>query len=401
MKKRLLCVVPSYWPAFKYGGPIYSVHSLNRALVKKGFDVTVYTTNAGLKGSVAVNKEIEADGIKVTYFSFLEIFKFANANGWQFSWSLTKALRKNLKFFDVVSIVSIWSYPSAVTAYYCRKIKKPYMISPRGTLYSYTMGKKIWKKLPYYNFIAKRDLMKAAKIHYTTKDEEENSHFSLSFRNQAVVVPNGLDLVEFSEVPLKEWFKKRYPVLKDKKIVLFLGRIHKKKGLDILVRAFNLIVKEKTDVHLVIAGNDEERYFENVKRWIKEYDIEDKVSYIGMLRGKEKLEAFAGSDVFVMPSYSENFGIAAVEAMACCLPVVISNKVGIYKEVEMRNAGIVVNTDEKSLYSGIKLLLEDPKIKEEVAFNGRKLVEEYYDINKVADNMAKTFEEIVLKGELL
>ena len=114
-----------------------------------------------------------------------------------------------------------------------------------------------------------------------------------------------------------------------------------------------------------------------------------------MLTGREKLEVLAGSDIFVLPSYSENFGMAVVEAMACGLPVVISNKVGIYREVEENKAGIVVDPNAESLYKGIKLLLENPELKKEIAVNGRKLVEEYYDIDKVAERMIEAYEEIL------
>ena len=170
---KLLCIVPSYWPAFKYGGPIASNHNLNRTLVKKSIDVTVYTTNVGLVGKVPVNEEVDVDGVKVFYFEYVRLFEFIGATGWQFSLQLTNALKKNLKDFDLVYLPAIWNYPTAITSYYCRQYNKPYIIAPRGVLYPYTIKKKSWKKWPYYHFIAKRDLKDATAIHYTTEDEAE------------------------------------------------------------------------------------------------------------------------------------------------------------------------------------------------------------------------------------
>jgi len=320
---KLLCVSPGYWPAFQYGGPIVSIHSLNKALVKKGVDVTVYTTNAGLNGKVQVNQEIDIEGVKVIYFDFARLFEFVGRTGWQISLTMTKALKENLEKFDVAHIHAIWNYSTGVTAYYCRKFSKPYIITPRGTIYPYTLAKKAWKKLPYFKLIARRDLQGAGAIHYTTEDELEKCHSLLGFRNKAVVVPNGVDLVEFNDLPPGEMLKDRYPELRNKKIILFLGRINWIKGLDILVQSFGMLKREKNDLHLLIVGNDENGYESKVRKWLMEEGVIDNVTFTGLLTGREKLEAYAGSDVFVLPSYSENFGMSVIEAMACGLPVII------------------------------------------------------------------------------
>jgi len=349
---KILCVTPSYWPAFKFGGPIYSVHGLNKALVKKGIDVTVYTTNVGLDGNSTIQDtrytihdsqlEVELDGVKVTYFGFAKFLEFFGKAGWQFSMPITKALKKQLDHFDIVYIISVWNFPSAVAAYYCKKYRKPYIISPRGLLYPFTIGEKAFKKLLYYYLVGEVALKGAAAIHYTTDDEAGQCHSFLGLRNRSIVIPNGIDLSEFANLPMKESLRERYPALKDKKVILFLGRINWKKGLDILVRAYAKLARERNDVHLLIAGNDEENYGTKVKHWLKEYGLkyddtssssqhlnistsiskpsilnlascilhrDTRVTFTGMLMGKEKLEAYAGSDIFVLPSYSENFGI--------------------------------------------------------------------------------------------
>ena len=406
---KILCVIPAYWPTFHHGGPIFSVHFLNKALVKKGIDVSIYTTNVGLVDKVPTNQEINIDGVKVHYFGFTKLFEFMGTVGWQFSLQMSKALKNNMKDFDLVYIVNIWSYPAAIAAYYTRCYGKPYILVPSGMLYPNTLSKKIWKKWPYYHLVVKKNLEGASAIHYTTEDEAEKTHPFLNLRNQKIIVPNGIDLSEFCDSFDKERLKVRYPHLKDKKIILFLGRIHWIKGLDILVKAYAMLAKEKDDVHLLIVGNDDGGYSKKVKKWLREYRInfvdygsgdgdyvnEAKVTFTGMLTGKEKIEAYAGSDIFVLPSYSENFGMTVVEAMACRLAVVVSNKVGIYKEVKQNKAGIAIDMNAQNLYQGIKLILENPNLREEIAINGRKLVEEYYDIDKVADKMIAAYQEIL------
>ena len=412
---KLLCVIPNYWPAFQYGGTVAAVHCLNRALAKKGIQITVYTTDVGLEGRVPVNQEQDLEGVKVTYFSFTKLFKFMGTAGWQFSRQMARALKNNLPAFDAVFIVDIWNYPAAIAAHYSRMYKKPYILIPSGMLYPYAFSKKIWKKWLYYRLVVKRDLKHATLMQYTSDDEEKKTHPFLALKNKAVVVSNGIDLLEFSSLPGREMLQASYPYLKDKKIILFLGRLRWIKGLDILLKAYVLLAKERGDVHLFIAGNDESGYGMKVKRWALEAGMnyvdrplgdrngklkagdhpEDvKVTFTGILNNQEKLVVYAGSDIFVLPSYSENFGMVVIEAMACGLPVIISNKVGISKEVEQNKAGIVIDTSAPDLYRAIKILLENHDLREEIKVNAGKLVKENYDIDKVAAKMIRIYEEL-------
>ncbi len=392
---KLLCVSPSYWPAFQYGGPIVSNHNINRALVKKGIDVTVYTTNVGLNDKMAINNKVNINGVKVVYFKYIKLFEFMGTTGWQFSWCMTKALKNNLKKYNIIYIPAIWNYPAAITSYYCRKYNKPYIIAPKGVLYPYTIRKKGWKKWLYYKMIAKRNVEKATFIHYTAKDEAEKCHLRLALKNKAIIIPNGIRLSEFNNLPIRDNLWKRYPILKNKKIILFLGRINWKKGLDILVEAYSRLARERSDVHLLIVGSDEEGYGGKVRDWFKDKGVLGRVTFTGILLGRKKMEVFAGSDVFVLPSYSENFGMAVVEAMACSLPIIISDQVGIYREVKSAKAGIIIHNDHNELYGAFVKLLDNRKESLEMGKRGRKLVEVQFSIEKVADRMIKVFEEII------
>jgi glycosyltransferase involved in cell wall biosynthesis len=391
---KILCVIPSYFPAFQFGGPIYSVHGLNKILAKKGIDVTVYTTNVGLDNRVPVDKEVVVDGVKIIYFRYTRFFEFLGTSGWQFCFPMTRALKKNVKTFDIVYIVAIWNFPATVAAHYCREYKKPYIISPRGLLYPSTAGKKIWKKLPYYYLAAKRDLTCASAIHYTTEDEERKCHLPLGFKNRAVIIANGIDLSDFNDLGGRKRLRDSFH-LKNKNVILFLGRINWKKGLDILVKAYALLAQRRDDVHLLIVGDDQRSYAEKVRRWIGDYGIPDRVTFTGMLTGREKLEAYAGSDLFTLPSYSENFGMAVLEAMACRLPVVISDQVGVSKEVSEAKAGLIVDTDAKQLAEGMEHLLDNPHIRKKMGENGRQLVEEKFLLDTVAKKMINVYAEII------
>ena len=320
---KILCVVPSYFPAFKYGGPTASVHNLNKSLVKRGVEVTVFTTNVGLK-EILVNQESNVDGVKVFYFDFSKFFEFLGPSGWQFSRPMTTALKNKLKYFDLVYLSAIWNYPTAIAAHYCRKYKKPYVIATRGALYPFAMGSKVWKKLLYYKLISQRDLKHASAIHYTTKDEMEKCHSSLGLKNKAFVAPNVIDFSDYLDLPSKNQFRNFYKIPEDKKIVLFLGRIHWIKGLDTLIPAFAEVIKKEPKAILVLAGGNEDGYKKIVEEMVKRYNLENQVIFTGMIIGKDKIAALQDSDVFVLPSYSESFGMAVIEAMYFGLPVIVT-----------------------------------------------------------------------------
>jgi len=392
---KLLVVIPYYWPALMHGGPVVSLHGLNKAMAEKGVDVTVYTTDVDLQGEVPVNRETLVDGVKVTYFSFSPALEFITPFGWQFSPRLGRALKEDLNRFDLVYINTVWRYPAAIAAYYCRRYLKPYIIAPRGMLYPELFSKKLWKKWPYYKLFVEKSLKFSWAIHYTSEDEALRTEEFLRLNKRRLIVPNGIDVPDFQQPADRDSLNKRYPQLKNKKIILFLGRLNWKKGLDILVKAFAKLARERGDARLLIAGPDELRYKEKIKDWIRQSGLayNGQVTFTGMLKGEEKLEVYRNSEIFILPSYSENFGVTVVEALASGLAVIISNKVGICEEVLKNKAGMVIDTQAESAYKALKLLLDDPALRKELGINGRKLAEENYSVGKIADKMIGSFRE--------
>ena len=299
----------------------------------------------------------------------------------------------------MIYISAVWNYPTAIAGYYCRKYKKPYIIAPRGIFYPYTFNKKVWKKWPYYKLITKRDLEGAAALHYTSIDEFKKGHSFLGIKNnKTFIIPNGLDLSEFDSLPARRFLRDKYPILKDKKVILFLSRLDWKKGLDILAKAYGNIIKQKNDVHLLIVGDGPEDFKKKVKEWFRNEGVleGEKITFTGMLTGREKLEALSGSDVFVLPSYSENFGMAIVEAMACGLPVVTTDTVGVHNEITEASGGLVVPAGDASRLSEMIIkIISNEELAKNLSENGKALVKEKFDFNKVADKMIKKFEEII------
>ena len=389
---KILHIIPGYYPAIEFGGPTESVLQLNRALVNKGITVDVLTTDAGLKGrkDIVLNKWIIKDKMRIKYFPCYLLGNYA------FSLNITQAIFSEINRYDLVHLTAIWSFPFLVGGIASLLSKKPYLISPRGMLYDEAINikSKRFKKL-YYSLILKCALEKANAIHFTTEDEKGKVSSFVKLSNESFVVPNGIDLNLFNTLPIKNLFKDKYPILKNKKYILYLGRINKQKGLDILLESFQELVKKFEDLILVVAGPDNDDYRNEMERWLKNRNLSSKVLFTGILKGDDKLSAYVDAELFVLPSYFENFGMSVVEAMACGTPVVISSRVGIYKEVEQSKSGIVVETNPGSLFDGINMLLNNASLKKEIAGNGKMLVKNKYDINKVADMMIDTYKEVI------
>jgi len=386
---KILHVVSSYIPAYEFGGPIQSVHLLNKYLAKEGLDITVYTTNSGLKKNknILLKKETDLDGVKVFYFPY---YGYVH---WTFSPALFWAIKKNIKNFDLVHITGVWNFPISTAAFWARFYKKPYIISPRGSLMKEPLAKKrSFLKRIYLFLITKRDLENTAAIHFTAESEKDEYISAGLPLKKSAIIPNGLDLEEFEEnVPIGT-FREKWDIDSQKKIVLFSGRLNWKKGLDTLIPAFSIVLKKEPNALLVLEGAADKGYKETIEKMIRDGNISDKVLFTGFFEGKD-IAAIKDSDVFVLPSYSENFGMAVVQAMYLGLPVIITRNVGIASEVKRVAAGIVIEKDEKQLSEAILRILSNSNLAKEMGDHGRYLVETEFSPISVAEKFVSLYKE--------
>jgi glycosyltransferase involved in cell wall biosynthesis len=386
---KVLHIIPTYYPAHARGGPIWSVHNLNKWLIKKGVDVTVYTTDLDIPSDKLRNKKVNIDGVNVYYFS-ASFPKF-----WEYSRNLHKKLKKTAKDFDLIHITSTFLFASTLGAYYAKKNNIPYIISPRGNLMNEPMKKKgALKKIFYVGLVEERNLQNASAIHFTVKKEKEEYEELGFIYKKSILIPNGIDPENFEDAP-DGHFRQKFNISDDKKIVLFLSRISWKKGLDTLLPAFRKVVDSNPDTVLVIAGGDAEGYKKQVEKWVDENKLQNNVIFTGMITDKDKTGALKDSDVFVLSSYSENFGMAVVEAMNFSLPVVITENVGISNKIIENNAGLVVSKDETQVSNAILRLLNNENFAKDIGERGRSLVAKEYLMANIADEWVKNYQEII------
>ena len=390
---KILHVIAALYP--ERGGPAKVGPEMCRALAKKGVDVSIYTTNLNISGTLDVptDRAVIHDGVPVYYFPTSGLRQYG------FSLPLAEALQSFIPTFDLVHIHSLYMFHTSASAHFCRKFKVPYIIRPHGTLDPYLRRKSRIKKGIYNLFLENRNLDKASAIHYTSEEEMILAHRPMNIQSPGVVVPLGLNPEDYAKLPVPDSFRNRFPECRGKFLYLFLGRLDFKKGLDLLCKAFGEIARQRKDVHLIIAGPDEMGCTKQMRIWLAEEGILDRVTFTGMLSGKDKLAAFNDADVFVLSSYTENFGVALVEAMACGMPVVISDRVNIWREIADAEAGLVTKCNPDDVYRGMSQLLKDPDLRMKLGRNAKELVADRYTWDKNIDLMIDVYAKII-KGKL-
>lgn len=387
---KILHVIANLSP--RYGGPVKVCRELTSELTRQGVETTLYSTNLDFpKGILSVPTDliISDGGVRIRYFS-VSFPPLAISN------QMASAIIQNMQSFDLIHIHGIYRFPQTFAAWYARKIGKPYIIRPHGSLdpFLYKQKKNRLLKRLYEHLIELRNLRKAQAIHFTSEEERELTKF-LCLNDNGVVIPNGIDISKYSSLPEPNKFRDLYKIGKNVPVVLFLGRLHFKKGLDLLIPAFANVLDNFPTAILVLAGPDNNGYIGHLRKLINENNIAEHVIFTGMLSEKETIDAYVDANVFVLSSYTENFGMTVVEAMACRLPVVISDKVNIWQEVQNARAGIVVPCDVKALSNGIIEILLNGDQAAIMGNSGFKLVQQRYAWKVIIPEIIQLYQRII------
>jgi glycosyltransferase involved in cell wall biosynthesis len=364
---RILHVVPTYLPAVRYGGPIYAVHGLCRALAARGHEVSVFTTNVDGRSEslVPLDSDVMLDGVRVRYFrSELRRLYYARRLG--------RALNAEAKSFDIIHLHSVFLWPTYAAARASAAANVPYVISPRGMLVPELIRERSrWMKTMWLRLFERRTFANAAAIHLTSHREEDDARRTAMPLPHPFIVPNGIDVVPRAAVP------------HDERLVLYFGRISWKKRIDLLIEA----LAQLPEARLVIAGNDDEGLTPKLRERARIAEVGDRVTFAGMIDPAAKWELLAGAAVLALPSISENFGNVVLEAMMMKTPVVLSEGVGLAADVRNAGAGIVT-TD---FAGALRTILADGALRTQMGCNGRALVESQFAWSSVAARMEEAY----------
>jgi glycosyltransferase involved in cell wall biosynthesis len=318
-------------------------------------------------------------------------------------------LQAHLPSFDAVVIHGCWQYHGLAAFRACRKADKPYLIYPHGMLDPWFKKRyplKHLKKWLYWPWAEYRILKHARKVVFTSNEELQGAARSFwLYQANPVVIPLGVRVPEGDPTKQKALFLKRHPQLAGHQLLLYLGRIHEKKGLDLLLKAalrwnqstHTPLTTPPKRLQLVIAGPLQGgRYADEVRQLAtKLADSHGPIAgvcWTGMLSGDEKWGAFRCAHAFFLPSHQENFGMAVAEALACTLPVVISKRVNIWREVVEAGAGIAENDDENGTYQALcRCLSLNEAARSEMATKAQSLFQSRFR----ADVCSRSFHELL------
>jgi glycosyltransferase involved in cell wall biosynthesis len=387
---RILHVVPTYLPALRYGGPIYSVHSLATALVGREHEVHVYTTNVDGPDEcdVPLGQSVDVDGVRVWYYSTgigRRLYR---------SPTMGQALQSRLKKFDIVHLHSVFLWPTLAAARIACDAGVPYIVAPRGMLVTDLIRRKSsLAKRTWIGMFERRNLERSAAIHVTSEIEASQLKELGFYHRRFAFVPNGTTIPskdECWELPTAVLGQRRA-----RPTILFLGRVNWKKGLDRLIPAMAHI----PEAELVIAGNDEENYQATLLAMAAAADVADRVRFLGFVNGTEKLQLLRKAHMLVLPSYSENFGNVVLEAMAAGCPVVVTPEVGLSSIVKKANAGLVVEGNPEQLGRAINELLKDDNALRKMGASGRRIAREEYSWETIAERMEQVYQQCIFERQ--
>ncbi|WP_066423496.1 hormogonium polysaccharide biosynthesis glycosyltransferase HpsP [Anabaena sp. 4-3] len=390
---KVLQIVPSV--SLVYGGPSQMVLGLAPALAKEGVKVTLLTTNSnGDTGQkpldVPLNVPIPQDGYEIIYF------RCAPFRRYKFSLDLLNWLKTHAKEYDLAHIHALFSPVSSAAAFVCRQQKLPYILRPLGTLDPADLRKKKQLKQLYVKLIEKRNLAEAAAIHFTSEQEAKISErFGVATRD--LVIPLGVIPPSILADTQKQLLNSKLGVPEDVPLVLFMSRVEPKKGLNLLIPALEKLLQLGMKFHFILAGaNPQDPAFEQkIKDEIANSPLKQHTTITGFVRGELKASLLQASDLFVLPSYYENFGIAVAEAMVAGKPVIISDQVHIWQQVRDSQSGWVGTTDVESLVDLLQQALQNPQECQRRGGNAKNYALSNFSWDAIAQQTIQAYQTII------
>jgi glycosyltransferase involved in cell wall biosynthesis len=380
---RILLVIPHFYPAEAFGGPVRVALDTGRELVKRGHEVVVFTSDAkDWKHRIAL-RSAAVEGMEVHYFRNLSMFLVKESNLF-LTPDLFRKMRLDLKSFDVVHFHEYTTFQNIVVHHFAKKYGIPYVLQVHGSL---PKTDRVARKWIYDVLFGRRILSDASKVIALTQTEAQQYQDVGVPKEKIEIIPNGIDLSEYANLPPKGCFKKKFGIGEDEKIVLYLGRIHQSKGLDMIADAFRIVVKKLENVRLVVVGPND-GYASAFSEAIS--DLRDKVLLTGFISKDDKMAAFVDGDVFVTPMFS-GFPITFLEACLAGCPIITMSK-----ELDWihNNVGYVVENSPVAFAEAISCILQDEEVQKRFRNNCRYAIKNF-DYSILTSHLESTYKSVI------
>jgi glycosyltransferase involved in cell wall biosynthesis len=365
---RVLHVLPT--SASEYGGPVRVAEAFCAQLVRQGHEAEIF---APAVASRSASKHL-------AYWPGL---------------SALRALRSAIRTVDLVHLHGLWNLPTSAAALLARKSKLPFVITPHGMLDRWSLRHHPTRKKLYAAVLERRNLDTAAAIHFFNPEERDEAR-DFGIRAPTFLLPNGVDLEQFDGLPGREALSRQYPDTAHRKLILFLGRLHPKKGLPLLIDAMARLTAHRRDVQLIVAGPDEAGHRAQLEALIRHHRLEEHVLFTGPVVGEQKRLLLGSADLFVLPSHQEGDSVAVKEALAAGLPAVITSPCH-FRQVSEAAAGIVVQPVVDEIYGALERLCSDDALRRHMASNARPLIERHFRWDLLGRELVQHYRDVLAR----
>jgi glycosyltransferase involved in cell wall biosynthesis len=391
-KLKVLHIIPSV--ATVRGGPSQAVIEMVSALRSQGVDAEIATTNDNGKDLLDVplyeltDQLAEYGHVPIRFFPRFSP-NINTVREFAFSRSLTNWLWQHVTEYDLVHVHAIFSYASTIAMAIARIQKVPYINRPLGQLCKWSLQQSKLRKQIYLNVIERSNLLHSQAIHFTAQQEQEEFNL-LKLNIPSFVLPHGVKVPELIS-DAQERVRKLLQIPDRSPIILFLSRIHPKKGLEYLIDALGRL--KDYNFAFVIAGSGESNYVSQMQDLLVTHGIRDRTYLVGFVEGETKNLYLQGADLFALTSHSENFGIAAIESLSSGTPVLITDGVAIAPMVQEQAIGYVTKLEIKAIASTIQDFFEHPYIATQKGDRARQYIAEHYAWTKIAQKLITMYTE--------
>ena len=371
----------------KVGGPARSVTQLSAHLAERGVEPTLFTINYR-----ALGHQVSAGPTKV--LSFEANWATRRFRGWHRG--LASALAADRRI-ELVHNHGLWMQPNRYSRIAAERLKIPLIISPRGMMDPWSLSySRLAKRLAWW--VYERWNAQAAALFHATSQLELCAIRKLGFTQPIAVIPNGIEIQPLLRPFGRDLLERRFPVLRGKQWLLFLSRLHPKKGVDGLLRVWSQLAYAHPETILVLAGSDIASYEPKLRTMVGELQLSERVVFTGNLEGDEKICALQNASVFALPTFAENFGIVIAESLAAGTPV-ITTRHAPWSEITEHKCGWWIENEDAALRQALsEALAMDAPTLAAMGLRGRELVVSRYQWGPIAETMKAVYEWILRKG---
>jgi glycosyltransferase involved in cell wall biosynthesis len=389
---RILHVIPYMHPSA--GGPPVVVQNFVRETNRLGHVSEIVSTPIFCQGDESILlKKLNALA-PTTFLSRSRTFSLLDGSN-------RRQLGESIESADIIHLHTLWNPINTMVRRECARHRRPYVLMPHGMLDPYSLSVKRWRKTLYLWAVERRNLSAAHRLIYTTAEEARLVTSEFLSLPKGVVIPLGGDAPGRDSQELATGFLERFPQARGRRQLLFLGRLHFKKGLDRILAVLPSIVRVFPEVLLTIVGDGSPAFAAMLNRVITAQGLEKNVLMTGRLDGAAKWGAYASAELFLLPSRQENFAITVAEAMQMGVPVIISNKVSTWPYVKDAGAGLVLDEEriQVDLEEGILSLLQDWGTLRSMGRRGQEYAQKNLTWAGAATNLLRCYDEVLVSAQ--